>query len=114
MTTPLSSAATSVTAQSLQQIPTQNGKALSPAELSKIRDTAEQFEAMFMSEMMNHMNEGSQVDPMFGGGKGEEMFRSMLTQEYGKLSAKSHSGIGLADSIQKAMIDMQASANKLR
>lgn len=73
----------------------------------KIREAAEDFEAMFLSEMFNHMFSGLDVDPMFGGGHGEEMFRSMMVQEYGKIMARSHNGIGLADHIQKAMLDIQ-------
>lgn len=110
MTNTLSSAMTPVAAQNLPQANTV--KTLSPAEMQKIRETAQEFEALFTSEMMNHMNAGLDVDPMFGGGKGEEMFRSMLNQQYGKIASKSASGIGLADSIQKAMISMQETADK--
>lgn len=78
-----------------------------PANIEKIREAAIEFEAMYMSEMMNHMFAGVDVDPMFGGGSGEQMFRSMMVQEYGKIMARSHNGIGLSDHIQKAMIDIQ-------
>ena len=79
---------------------------------ARVRAAARDFEAMFLGEMFNHMFEGLDVDPMFGGGQGEEMFRSMLTQEYGKIMAKSHNGIGLADQVQKAMIAMQQNHNQ--
>ena len=41
-----------------------------------------------------------------GGGQGEDMFRGMLIQEYGKKMA-SGPGIGIADQLQKVMIQMQ-------
>jgi Rod binding domain-containing protein len=85
------------------------GKAQSP---DKIREAAVEFEGVFMSQMFSEMSAGLDVDPVFGGGRGEEMFRGMLTQEYGKMMARSQSGIGLADAIQKAMIDAQSSAGK--
>lgn len=78
-----------------------------PQNMDKIREAATEFEAMFMSEMMNHMFSGLEVDPMFGGGSGEQMFRGMMIQEYGKIMARSDNGIGLSDHIQKAMIDLQ-------
>ena len=75
--------------------------------LERTREAAEEFEAVFISQMMQHMFEGVDVDPMFGGGKGEEMFRSMMVEEYGKnLAAKG--GIGIADQVQAKLIEMQA------
>jgi flagellar protein FlgJ len=85
----------------------ESAEAKLPQNIDKIRDTAAEFEAMFLSEMMNHMFAGIDVDPMFGGGSGEQMFRGMMIQEYGKMMSRSHNGIGLSDHIQKAMIDIQ-------
>ena len=47
---------------------------------------------------------------LFGGGKGEEVFRGMLLQEYGKMVSQSGS-IGLSDQIKQQMILMQEQAN---
>lgn len=87
---------------SLSAATTQNKTSMDPA----IREKAKEFEAMFLSEMVSHMFEGVETDPMFGGGHGEDMFRSMLTQEYGKKMAEGR-GIGLADQIQRLMIELQ-------
>lgn len=73
---------------------------------AKTSAAAKDFEAVFLSEMFSHMFEGIDVDPMFGGGGGEKMFRSMMIQEYGKNMAK-HGGIGISDQLQKMMIQMQ-------
>jgi len=78
-----------------------------PKNIGEIREAAKEFEALFLSEMMNHMFAGIDVDPMFGGGSGEQIFRSMMIQEYGTMMSRTHNGIGLADHIQKAMIDLQ-------
>lgn len=78
-------------------------------QLAKAEEAAKEFEAVFISEMMKPMFEGVATDGMFGGGKGEEVFRSMLLQEYGKLMADTNS-IGLSDQVKQQIILMQAQA----
>ena len=79
---------------------------LPPQQLAQTKAAAKDFEGVFLSEMMSHMFEGTGSDPMFGGGQGEDMFHGLLVQEYGKQMAKGH-GIGIADQLQKMMIQMQ-------
>ena len=69
---------------------------------------AEQFEAFFIGEMMNYMTEGIKSDDMFGGGHGEDMWKTMLNQEYGKQVAKS-GGLGIANQVMKGMLAAQES-----
>jgi Rod binding domain-containing protein len=71
-----------------------------------LRKTAEQFTGMFMSQMFQHMFEGVGKDAMFGGGPGEEMFHSVLIDEYGKAAAK-RGGMGITDQIMHALIAQQ-------
>jgi flagellar protein FlgJ len=78
-----------------------------PKDMDKIREAAIEFEAMFIGEMLNHMFAGIDTDPMFGGGSGEKMWQGMMIQEYGKIMARGTNNIGLADHIQKAMIELQ-------
>lgn len=78
-----------------------------PKDMEKIRAAATEFEAMFIGEMLNHMFEGIETDPMFGGGSGEKMWQGMMVQEYGKIMARGTNNIGLSDHIQKAMIELQ-------
>lgn len=81
----------------------------------KIRKAAQEFEAMFISQMLEHMFAGVETDPMFGGGEAEDIYRSMLVDEYGKLMAKS-GGIGVADHVMRQLLESQeaASARGLR
>ncbi len=72
----------------------------------KVRETAEQFEAFFIGQMMEHMMAGIEPNETFGGGSGEEMWRSMLNQEYGKEVAKS-GRLGIADHVMKGMLQAQ-------
>jgi Rod binding domain-containing protein len=71
-----------------------------------LRKAAEQFTGVFMSQMFGHMFEGMSTDKMFGGGQGEEMFRSVLTDEYGKAAAKQNVG-GMTDKIMHALLSQQ-------
>ena len=76
------------------------------AKRAKIKATAENFEASFMSVMMQQMFEGVKTSEPFGGGNGEEMFKSVLTDAMSKQVTKA-GGIGLAATIQREMLKMQ-------
>ncbi|WP_068874149.1 MULTISPECIES: rod-binding protein [unclassified Phenylobacterium] len=73
---------------------------------SKARDAGQKFEAQFLSTMFQHMFQGLETDGPFGGGAGEEMFRSLMTEAMGKQVAKS-GGIGLADTVQREILKLQ-------
>jgi len=72
----------------------------------KAQEAAKEFEAMFIAEMMKPMFEGIKTDGAFGGGKGEEVFRGMLVQEYGKLIAETGQ-VGMSDHVKQELIKMQ-------
>lgn len=76
------------------------------AKRAKIKETATTFESSFMSVMMQQMFEGVKTSEPFGGGNGEEMFKSMLTDAMSKQVTKA-GGIGLASTIQREMLKMQ-------
>jgi len=82
-------------------VPSQS-RAVDPA----IAHAAREFEAVFLSQMMTHMHTGIETDPVFGGGAGEDMFRGMMIQEYGKQMARLNVA-GISEQIQKTLIDMQ-------
>lgn len=71
------------------------------------RRAAEEFEAMFLSQMLAPMFEGLDTDGLGGGGMGEEIFRPMLVEQYAKAISNA-GGIGLADSIIAEMNRLQA------
>jgi len=73
---------------------------------AQMRDAAESFEAMFISQMFNHMFSGIKTDGMFGGGHSEGIFRSMQADEYAKATAKS-GGIGIADAVYRELLKLQ-------
>jgi Rod binding domain-containing protein len=73
------------------------------AKQEKVRETAKEFEAFFIGQMMEHMMAGIEPNATFGGGHGEQMWRSMLNQEYGKELAKSNK-LGIADHVMRGML----------
>ncbi|MGH1403526.1 MAG: rod-binding protein [Alphaproteobacteria bacterium] len=72
-----------------------------------IDQIAREFESVFIYEMMKPMFEGIDVDPVFGGGKGEEIFRGMMLQEYGKNIANKNI-TGLQNHVQAKLIELQS------
>jgi Rod binding domain-containing protein len=67
---------------------------------------AEQFERMFISEMLAPMFQGIETDGPMGGGNAEATFRPMLIDQYADAIAKG-GGIGIADSVLKEILRMQ-------
>lgn len=79
---------------------------ISPARMAQIDKTARDYEAGFVSAMLESMFAGIKTDKTFGGGEAEDMYRSLMNQEYGKAIA-ARGTLGIADSIKSAMIRMQ-------
>lgn len=80
--------------------------AASQMSLQRMKETAEDFEAVYLAEMLRPMFANIEAEAPFGGGAGEKIYRDMQVDEYGKAIAKA-GGIGLADNILREMIKMQ-------
>lgn len=80
-------------------------------EAARMDKAAQDFEAVYVSEMLKPMFETVDVDDTFGGGKGEEIFRGMLTQEMGKSIAK-QGGLGIADQVKAELLKIQEAQHK--
>ena len=76
--------------------------------LAKLKASAEDFEAFFVTHAFEDMYGDLSSDPLFGGGEAENIFRSFLLQEYGKQVAKT-GGIGVSDMVQKQLLQLQES-----
>jgi peptidoglycan hydrolase FlgJ len=72
----------------------------------KIDAAAQEFEAQFISQMLSSMY--ATVDPTesLGGSDSEEVYNSLLINEYGKVIART-GGVGVADHVKRLMIDQQ-------
>ncbi len=82
------------------------GKSTNPIDLAKAREAAQEFEAVFLAQLVTHMFAGVGTDSIFGGGPGEDIFRSVMFREYGKVLAQS-GGIGVADSVMREILRFQ-------
>jgi len=87
-----------------------NAASKTPHNEKAARAAAESFEAVFLAQMLNTMFETIPKDGMFSGGQGEEMFRGMQVEQFGKEIAKS-GGVGIADSIFAEIIKLQEAAD---
>ena len=76
------------------------------ATKAKIKETAEAFEASFLSQMLKPMFEGLSTDGPFGGGEAESTWRGFMIEAMAKQTARS-GGIGLADQVVAQMLKMQ-------
>ncbi len=77
--------------------------AQSEAEINKV---AEEFEAVFIAQMLQSMFDTVPKDEVTGGGYGEDVFQELLVDEYGKILAET-GGIGIADDIKRQLLQMQ-------
>ena len=65
---------------------------------AKLRETASEFEAIFIQQMLKTMRETSFESDLLPKSEGEKLFRSLLDEQYANLSAKSGS-LGLGEMI---------------
>lgn len=79
-----------------------------PQPDDELRRAAEEFEAVFLAEMLAPMFEGLSTDGLGGGGMGEEIFRPMLVERYAEAIAQS-GGVGIADSVMRELMRLQQS-----
>lgn len=76
------------------------------AQADELRRVAEEFEAIFIAEMLAPMFEGLETDGLGGGGMGEEIFRPMLVERYAEAIAAA-GGIGVADAVVRELVRLQ-------
>ena len=87
------------------------GKLAARSGTAEVDKVAEDFEAQFIAQMMQNMFATVPVDEEMGGGKAEEIYRSMVVDEYGKLIART-GGVGVADHVKREMIRLQEAGGR--
>lgn len=70
------------------------------------RQVAEDFESVFLAQLIEQMMGETTQSEMFGGGPGESAFRGMMNEEYAKVMARA-GGIGLADDLAREILRLQ-------
>ncbi len=83
------------------------------ADHQTMRRKALEMEALFLSQMLQPMFKEFSTEAPFGGGPGEEMWRSLQVDEFGKAMARA-GGIGLADAVMREMLAIQERAGGKR
>lgn len=79
---------------------------LSAASMAKAKSSAQDFEAVFLNSMFQHMFSGVTGDGPMGGSGATGTWRSFLTDQYAKTVAKA-GGIGIADKVYQSLIAHQ-------
>lgn len=79
--------------------------------LRAMRQAAQEFEAVFLSQMFGHVFEGLKTDGVFGGGHAEKVYRTLLVDEYGKTMARA-GGIGIGDAVLQQMLRNQETRDR--
>jgi Rod binding domain-containing protein len=83
--------------------------ATSAAELARrgqVHATAQKFEASFLTSMLQTMFQNVATAPPFGGGPGEDMWKSFLAEAMAKDMAR-RGGVGVAASVEREMLKLQ-------
>ena len=93
------------TAEKARQLQRQGTGAAGPSEKQRqqAKKVGQDFEGLFVGMMVKSMHETVGKDKITGGGHGEEVYRSLLDQEY-VASAVKRGGFGLAKQIEKDII----------
>jgi Rod binding domain-containing protein len=81
-------------------------KGLTPATGRKLDAAARDFEAVFISQMLETAWSTVPTDGPMSGGSGESVFRSIMIQDIGKQMAQ-QGGLGLADRVRSELLAIQ-------
>lgn len=76
------------------------------ATFAEARKVAQDFEAFFLSQVLQPMFQNVGASKPFGGGESEKIWRSLQVDEYGKAMARA-GGIGIADAVMEQIIRTQ-------
>lgn len=84
-----------------------SGAGLTEKQRQQAKKVAQDFEGLFIGMMMKSMRETVGKDKLTGGGHGEEVYRSLLDQQYVEAAVK-RGGFGLAKQIEKEIIRQES------
>jgi peptidoglycan hydrolase FlgJ len=99
-------------AMTLAQLGPQSAPVKTPTATNNVAvatKKAKEFESVFISQFLGSMFSGISTDGPFGGGEGEQMFRSMMIDQYGQAIEK-RGGFGLAQSVTHELLKHQEGA----
>ena len=94
------------TAQLFSQATAQAPKAQKGREPEKLRETAQQFEAIFIQQMYKEMRNTIPDDGLIPKGNADDVYNQFQDLEAAKITAQ-RGGIGLADLMMQQLMDNQ-------
>ena len=94
-------------ARNLQRQASTAASGLSEKQRQQAKKVSQDFEGLFIGMMMKSMRDTVGKDKLTGGGHGEEVYRSILDQEYVAAAVK-RGGFGLAKHIEKDIIRQES------
>jgi peptidoglycan hydrolase FlgJ len=77
-----------------------------PANLETLRGVAQEFEAVFLAQVLARINQGLGVGADTGETVDQGIFHDMFNDEVAKLISRS-GGVGVADAVLKEMLKVQ-------
>ncbi len=84
----------------------QKPPAVSAGNMKGAKKAAQEFETFFASQVLQQMFSDVKTDGLFGGGHGEEMFRSLLLDAYAKKIGSAGS-FGIGSMVMKSLLAQQ-------
>jgi len=89
----------------------QPGSTLTPGQIEKVRQQAEEFEGVFLNTLTKQLFSSLKTDESaMGGGFGEETWRSMQSEQLAASMAQ-NGGLGIAEQLLPDLLAMQEAAN---
>jgi flagellar protein FlgJ len=82
------------------------------AKKAAIHKAAVEFQSIFVGMMLKSMRETAGQDKLTGGGHGEEVYSSLLDQEYASAISR-RGGFGLAEMIEKQLLAQEGGSGKV-
>ncbi|WP_417317884.1 rod-binding protein [Emcibacter sp.] len=76
------------------------------AQQRAARAVADDFEAIFLADILKNLSVGLETDGPFGGGHAEEMYKGILNEQIAN-SISRNGGIGLSDAVYREILKTQ-------
>jgi flagellar protein FlgJ len=106
--TPEVSEASADKARLLRRAASDSSSGVTEKQRQQAKKISQDFEGLFVGMMMKSMRATVGKDTLTGGGHGEEVYRSILDQQYADASVKRGGGLGIAKIIEKDIIRQES------
>ncbi len=90
----------------IQQAPHDVLRGVDRTDKTAVRAAAEEFEAVFLTNVIQNLFSGLEGGGTWGSGHGADAWKSLMIDEYASSIAEA-GGIGLADSVERELLALQ-------